>query len=145
MMWGYGTGMGLWGFVLMAVSNVLFWGLIIAGAVLLVRYLARSDRPAGGGLPDGRGTPEQTLAARFAAGEIDEEEYRHRLDVLRQRRPAEPEGVVRDFEELAQIVQDPRTAGVDDVEVQVGGVPPVQRRQLLQRRRPAQCCFMRPL
>ena len=28
-------------------------------------------------------SPEQMLAARFARGEVDETEYRHRLDVLR--------------------------------------------------------------
>lgn len=84
MMWGYGTGMSPWGFALMSVSNVLFWGLVIVGVILLVRYVGRSDRPEGG-QSNGRATPEQVLAERFAAGEIDEEEYRHRLDVLRGR------------------------------------------------------------
>lgn len=82
MMWGYGTGMGPWGFVLMTIGNVLFWGLVIVGVILLVRYVGRSDRPAGG-RSEGRSTPEQVLAERFAAGEIDEQEYRQRLEVLR--------------------------------------------------------------
>jgi putative membrane protein len=41
-------------------------------------------RGLGGGRrrPD-RADPEQTLAERFAAGEIDEEEYHRRLETLR--------------------------------------------------------------
>ena len=34
MMW-YGDGMGGWGFVLMAVSTLVFWGALIAGGVAL--------------------------------------------------------------------------------------------------------------
>lgn len=82
MMWGYGTGIGSLGLVLMTISNILFWALIIFGVILLVRYLTHSNRPTGG-QPGGRATPEQVLAERFAAGEIDEQEYRHRLEVLR--------------------------------------------------------------
>jgi len=33
----YGNGMGGWGMVLMTVSSLLFWGLVIAGIVALVR------------------------------------------------------------------------------------------------------------
>jgi putative membrane protein len=78
MMWWYGNGMGGWGYALMLVINVLFWGLIIFGVVALVRYLASGDRAAGPRL-----TPEQLLAERFARGEIDEEEYHQRLTILR--------------------------------------------------------------
>jgi putative membrane protein len=48
----------------------------------LFRYLNRRRvNPGSGGetLP----TPEQLLAERFARGEIDEDEYRRRLDTLR--------------------------------------------------------------
>jgi hypothetical protein len=41
MMW-YGDGMGGWGFVLMAVSTVVFWGALIAGGIALFRYLNRT-------------------------------------------------------------------------------------------------------
>jgi putative membrane protein len=78
MMWWYGNGMGGWGYALMMVGNVLFWGLIIFGVVAVVRYLARGDRAVGPRL-----TPEQLLAERFARGEIDEEEYHQRLTILR--------------------------------------------------------------
>jgi putative membrane protein len=84
MMW-YGDGMGGWGFVLMAVSAVVFWGALIAGGIALFRYLNR--RPVIPGSGETRPTPEQLLAERFARGEIDEEEYRRRLDTLRDTGP----------------------------------------------------------
>jgi putative membrane protein len=78
MMW-YGDGMGGWGYVLMTLSTVVFWAAIIAGGVALFRYLSRSQ----GGVREARVTPEQVLAERYARGEIDEDEYRRRLDTLR--------------------------------------------------------------
>jgi putative membrane protein len=84
MMW-YGNGMGGWGFVLMAVSTVVFWGALIAGGIALFRYLNRTAAKPGTG--ETRPTPEQLLAERFARGEIDEEEYRRRLDALRDAGP----------------------------------------------------------
>lgn len=81
MMYWYGNGMGGWGYALMAVSNLLFWGLLIAGVVYLVRSLGRTTRQADP--TGGRPTPEQLLAERYARGDIDEEEYRRRLDTLR--------------------------------------------------------------
>jgi putative membrane protein len=76
----WGNGMGGWGMLLMTVSGLLFWGLIIAGIVVLVRYLARGAQadPGASQAP----TPEQVLADRFARGEIDEDEYSRRLQVL---------------------------------------------------------------
>jgi putative membrane protein len=81
MMW-YDDHMSGWGYALMGVGTLLFWGLIVAGIVILVRYLARSEQHGGTG-PADRPTAEQVLAERFARGEIDEEEYRRRLDTLR--------------------------------------------------------------
>lgn len=80
-MWWYGNGLNGWGYALMTISMVLFWALVIYGVVLLARYLGRSDRPG-----TRRPTPEDVLAERFARGEIDEPEYRQRLDSLRQNR-----------------------------------------------------------
>ncbi len=40
----WGNGMGGWGMVLMTVSSLLFWGLVIAGIVALVRYAGRSGQ-----------------------------------------------------------------------------------------------------
>ena len=74
MMYWYGSGMSGWGYALMTVSMILFWGAVIFGIVALVRYFGRSGQP-----PQ---TPELLLAERFARGEINEEELRHRLAVL---------------------------------------------------------------
>lgn len=73
MMWWYGTGMTGWGYALLAVGVLLFWGIVVLVGLALVRD--RDDA-------DDRRTPEQVLADRFARGEIDEAEYRDRLDVL---------------------------------------------------------------
>jgi putative membrane protein len=80
MMYWY-TGSAGWGYGLMIVSMVAFWGLVIAGIVLLLRGTG-SDRaqtpiPAGP-IED----PRQVLAQRYARGEIDETDYRQRLRVL---------------------------------------------------------------
>lgn len=81
MMWWYGDGMNVWGYTMMTVSTVLFWGLVIFGVIALVRYLARADRPLAAAGP----TPEQILAERFARGELDEQQYRERLHTLQSR------------------------------------------------------------
>ena len=80
-MYWYGSGMSGWGYALMTIGLVLFWGAVIFGIVALVRY-------AGRGAPQSVGSvqppaPERLLAERFARGEIDEEEYQRRLAVLR--------------------------------------------------------------
>jgi putative membrane protein len=68
-----------WGWAAMSVTMVLIWGLIIAGAVLLIRALNRSTSGSARREP---ATPKELLAERFARGEIDEEEYQRRLAVL---------------------------------------------------------------
>lgn len=84
MMFWYGNGMAGWGYAVMTVSIVLFWGLVILGVVALIRYLARpSQRSDEGERAAPRPTPEQLLAERFARGEIDEREYQDRLAALR--------------------------------------------------------------
>lgn len=81
MMFWYGNGMGGWGYVLMTVGMVLFWGLVIFGVVALIRSLAPGSQRLRGAGPQ-RPTAEQVLRERFARGEIDEQEYRSRLTVL---------------------------------------------------------------
>ncbi len=86
MMWGW-NGWSWWGWLLMMFSMVAFWGLLIWGIVALFRRPGdgRYERPE-------RPDPERILAERFAAGEIDEEEYHRRLETLRSsgRQPAVP-------------------------------------------------------
>jgi putative membrane protein len=77
-------GMSDWGWFAASVGMVLFWALLIILIVLLVRMLNRGSRLPH--IPDDV-PPEQTLAERFARGEIDEDEYRRRLTVLRERDP----------------------------------------------------------
>jgi putative membrane protein len=81
MMYWYGSGMSGWGYALMTISMVLFWGAVIFGIVALVRYLGRGGPQAGE--PAQQATPERLLAERFARGEIDEDEYNRRLTALR--------------------------------------------------------------
>ncbi|MEV4729959.1 MULTISPECIES: SHOCT domain-containing protein [Saccharopolyspora] len=82
MMFGDG-GMGVWGFAFMTASTVLFWAVIILGIIALVRYLSRTADH--GRSQDSTSSAERLLADRFARGEIDEEEYQRRLQVLGER------------------------------------------------------------
>ena len=75
----FGPGMGSWAMAWMIVSNVVFWALLVVVAVLL----ARATRRGQGASPSTTtATPQQLLAERFARGEIDEDEYTRRLQVL---------------------------------------------------------------
>jgi len=86
----WGNGMGGWGMLLMTISTLLFWGLVIAGVVALVRYAGRPV-PQGGSTADAA-TPQRILAERFARGEIDEDEYTRRLAALGGAPPRGPRG-----------------------------------------------------
>lgn len=84
MMWGYdGWGWGPW--LGMGLGMIVFWGLIIAGVVAVVRHLAgvRDGRELDA--RGGRGA-ERILAERFARGEIDQDEFRQRRELLRESR-----------------------------------------------------------
>ena len=84
MMYWSGNGIGGWGYALMAIGMVLFWGAVIFGIVAVVRYARRDGpqrgEPAGPPAPG----PERLHAERFARGEIDEDEYHQRLTSLRE-------------------------------------------------------------
>jgi len=72
----------------MTLGMIAFWGLVIWAVVAIFRssdWTGRSARPD-------RRDPEQILAERFAAGEIDEEEYQRRLQILRSTRHGVWEG-----------------------------------------------------
>lgn len=80
MMGWYGNGMGWGGWIVMSLVMVAFWGLVIFAVVAIFRGTSSNSRPAD--RPAGR-TPMQILEERFARGEIDEEEYHARAEVLR--------------------------------------------------------------
>jgi putative membrane protein len=79
-----GPGPGGFGWLWLLVP--LFW---ITVFVLLFTFLGRRWRRSGGPWQM-HGSPEQTLGDRYAKGEINEEEYRTRLEVLRANRPGGP-------------------------------------------------------
>lgn len=77
-MYPYGEHVSGWEYALGITGMVLFWTLLILAIAAAVRYLGRSRQQS----PPP--TAEQVLAGRFARGEIDADEYRQRLDTLRQ-------------------------------------------------------------
>ena len=84
-MYPYGEHMSGWGYALGIIGMVLFWVVLVLAMAATARYL---DRKRGESLPPTPSAPpptaEQVLAERFARGEIDADEYRQRLDMLRQ-------------------------------------------------------------
>jgi putative membrane protein len=80
MWWGHGAwGAGDW--LAMSLTMVVFWGLLIALVVWLVRSYVdeqtRTSEPR-----TGTERADEVLAERFARGEIDEEEFTARRDTL---------------------------------------------------------------
>lgn len=73
--------MGVWGFIMMALSFVLFWGAVVTAIILFTRSMSHGNR--GYDRRVGNGSAESILAERFARGEIDETEYASRLAALR--------------------------------------------------------------
>ncbi|MDT3398825.1 SHOCT domain-containing protein [Streptomyces sp. B1866] len=80
--WGPDGGPGPWILFL-----PLMWALAVGGAVAALRRTARRGRGPWRQAPAGLGEqmPITLLGRRFAAGEIDEEEYWRRLSVLEER------------------------------------------------------------
>ena len=69
MMWGF-DGFGVGG---MGIGMILFWGLIIASIVVLVRGFGRMSAGSERGLRER--TPLDILGERYARGEIDKREF----------------------------------------------------------------------
>ncbi|GAB2922430.1 SHOCT domain-containing protein [Streptomyces heilongjiangensis] len=86
-MFWYGHDLSGWGWFVMSTGMILFWAALIAFGVMLFRYLSGPSRTDGTGTSTGGPrpghSPEELLAERFARGDIDEDEYRRRLTVLR--------------------------------------------------------------
>jgi putative membrane protein len=85
--WGMHGDFG-WGWMaLMMVMMLLFWGAVIFGVVWLIRG-ADSGFPWVRERPVSKEDPIAILDRRFAEGEITEEDYRARREVLGSRRGA---------------------------------------------------------
>ena len=79
MMWDW-NGASWWWWFVMSGGMLVFWAFVAWVVFQVVR-----DQRDGGAAP---ADPEAILAARFARGEIDADEYHERLDTLqRGRRP----------------------------------------------------------
>jgi putative membrane protein len=65
--WGLGMGLGMW----------IFWIVLIIIIVALFKVVS-----PGSGSPSTDKSPIEILKARYARGEIDEEEYKRRLSEL---------------------------------------------------------------
>jgi putative membrane protein len=72
--WTWGLGMGLGWLAMLA-----FWGALVVGAVAAARWLGGTAAP--GGTPASE-TPLEILRRRFAAGEIDREQYERMRQAL---------------------------------------------------------------
>ena len=80
--YGWGPGTSWLGWLIMSLMMLAFWGLLVAGIV----WLVRSTR-AGGDIETRTSAPDaqQILDERLARGELTEEEYLRRRDLLRAR------------------------------------------------------------
>lgn len=74
MWWGGSWGWGAW--LAMSLTMVAFWGFLVWGLVSAARS----------GDDNRRDRSEDILADRFARGEIDEDEFRRRRDLIRAQR-----------------------------------------------------------
>ena len=84
--WGWGGNGWGWGGIVMAIVLAVFLMAVIAAVIFAIRDLFRGSSRRNGGSPATRSEPEDTLAHRFARGEIDADEYRQRVALLREHR-----------------------------------------------------------
>ncbi len=75
MHWGPGGFGGLW-------MGPVFWIILLGLVVWLAVLLARRGGNGGGPVSPPAKTPREILDERFARGEIDDEEYKRRRDLL---------------------------------------------------------------
>lgn len=87
--YGWGNGWGSswgWGGIVMAVLMLVLVAAVIVAIIFAVRYLSGSGNHHRG-VPGSEGMrAEDRLADRFARGEIDQDEFRQRMALLREHR-----------------------------------------------------------
>jgi putative membrane protein len=67
---------------LMLAMMVLFWGLLAAAVVWIVRSTSHRDETGGDRALSATASAREVLSERFARGEIDEEEFLRRRELL---------------------------------------------------------------
>jgi putative membrane protein len=101
---GHGGGGGWshgWLLIFPTITMILFWAVLLLVVILLGRAVTGRSRwaaapghtrpwPGAGTRTIGDRPPEQLLAARLASGEIDVEEFHHRMDALKAASAAPP-------------------------------------------------------
>lgn len=75
-MWGDGGTVSVWAFLLAALSQLAFFGLLAIGGYLLYRALLRDDRSGDRALEE--------LRLAYARGDLSEEEFERRRERLQQ-------------------------------------------------------------
>ena len=80
---GMGDSNGWW--FLMLIMMVVFWGGLIWIGITLLKHHHQTPQttPPDVARPGQRPSPQEILAERLARGEIDTDDYRQRLDALR--------------------------------------------------------------
>lgn len=78
MRYGHG-GIGWGGWIVMVAMMIVFWGALAWVIVTLIRQKGSRSEPPG----QGGSEPMRILDERFARGEIDEDDYTRRREVLR--------------------------------------------------------------
>jgi putative membrane protein len=76
MMYWHDGVMGGWGPLMMVFNTVFFVGLVVVAIVIVARLVGRNTAATSS-------DAQTILAQRYARGEIDDEEYQRRLQVLR--------------------------------------------------------------
>ena len=82
--WGPFSGdFGLWGWIGL-ILNLVYWGVLIAGLVILVTWAIRHARVSAttGPYATGQPTAKEILRVRYARGEITREQYELKKQVI---------------------------------------------------------------
>ncbi len=86
MMWWHHGAWGAGDWVAASLLMLLFWAVVVAGVVLLVRSLTARGGPGGNVQPgseqESADSARRMLDERFARGELTEEEYTRRRNLL---------------------------------------------------------------
>ncbi len=87
--WQYGQGAGPGWWVVMVIFMILFWSVVVLGAIYSVRHYRGGHHHHEYGDVSTHGSTNEgaieILRTRFAKGELDEAEFKSRLALLEER------------------------------------------------------------